>query len=210
MPQEPLRELLSTGLLGAATLASAWCAYQAALWSGEQTRRLTEAAAAHFQSLRSTSEWHVLTSIDVSTFLSYLHDDVRGDRRMADYTREHARPEFRPALEDWIAERQAGREPPELPFHSLRYRPGAAVAAAALNDQANAATMAANRANEHADLFVLHTVMFAIALFFLGTASVAHFRAVRWAMSGLGAVAVILSTLSMARLPRARSAPRRS
>jgi hypothetical protein len=209
MPHE-LRELLSAGFLGAATVASAWCAYQAALWSGEQVRRLAQAATAHFQSVQSTSEWHVLTSIDVNTFLSYLHDDARGDRNMADYTRDHARPEFRPALDEWIAERQAGHEPRDIPLKSPRYRPAAAAAAAALNDEANAATMAANKATEYGDLFVLHTVMFSVALFFLGIASVAYFRAVGSAMSVLGAVVVILSTLSMARLRRAPSAPHRS
>ena len=129
---------------------------------------------------------------------------------MAEYARGHARPEFRAALDDWIAEGQAGREPRDLPFNSPRYRLGAAAAAAALNNQANAATMAANKATEYADLFVLHTVMFAVALFFLGTASVAYFRAVGMAMSLLGAAVVVLSTLSMARLPRAPSGPRRS
>jgi hypothetical protein len=205
-----LRELFSAGLLGAATVASAWCAYQAALWNGEQTRSLVQASTAYFQSLQSTSEWHVLTSIDVSTFLSYLHEDLRGEGKLAEYIRGHARPEFRPALDDWIAERQAGREPGDLPFNSSHYRLGAAVAAGDLNNQANAATIAANKATEYADLFVLHTVMFAVALFFLGTASVAHVRAVGLAMSVLGTLAVILSALSMARLPRAPSAPGRS
>jgi hypothetical protein len=34
-------DLLSAGLLAAATVASAWCAYQAALWSGDQLRGLS-------------------------------------------------------------------------------------------------------------------------------------------------------------------------
>ena len=129
---------------------------------------------------------------------------------MAEYARGHARPEFRPALDDWIAEGQAGREPRELPFTRRATGWGAAAAAAALNNQANAATMAANKATEYADFFVLHTVMFAVALFFLGTASVAYFRAVGMVDVVLGAVVVVLSTLSMARLPRAPSGPRRS
>ena len=107
----------------------------------------------------------------------------------------------------WTSALPRRREPHDIPLISPRYRPRAAAAAAALNDAANAATIAANDANANADLFVLHTVMFAIALFFLGTASVVHFRAMRWAMSVLGAVAVVLSTLSMTRLPRAPRLP---
>jgi hypothetical protein len=132
----------------------------------------------------------------------------RTDVASAEYLRQHARPEFRSALDSWIAEREGGREPRELPFKSPRYRLEPVSLAAQLNGQASAATTAANEANGRSDLFVLHTVMFAVGLFFLGMSSSVHRRAVGRVMLLLGALVVILSTISMARLPRAPSAPR--
>lgn len=209
-PRRDRTDLISAALLGLATLASAWCAYQSGLWGGEQTRNLARTSALHFEALRQISEAETLQLVDVSTFLSYVEKDAGGDRTLAEYFRQHARPEFRAALESWIAERESGHEPRALPFKSPRYRLEPASLAAQLNEQANAANTAANEANGHGDLFVLHTVMFAMALFFLGTSSAAQRRTFQRTMLLLGTLVLVLATISMARLPRAPSAPHRS
>jgi ribosomal protein S18 acetylase RimI-like enzyme len=144
-------DIISAALLGVATLASAWCAYQSGLWGGEQTRNLAKTSALHIEALRQASEAETLQLVDVNTFLSYVEKDATGQRKVA-----------------------------------------------------------ANEANGYGDLFVLHTVMFSMALFFLGTSSAARRRGFQRMMLLLGALLLVLSTISMARLPRAPSAPRRS
>jgi len=54
---------------------------------------------------------------------------------------------------------------------------------------------------------VLHTVMFALALFFLGTTSDARRRHVRIATLAFGALVLALATVSMARIPRGPPVP---
>ena len=203
-------EVLTAGLLAAATVASAWCAYQAALWSGEQTRQLATANTQHFESLEKTSDADVAVIVDVTTFINYLESEARSDRKMADYIGSHARAEFRPGLDHWIAERRAGREPAELPFHPPGYKLAAREAARELETKADQATQTANMANNYSDLFVLHTVLFAMALFFLGSSSAARSRGVRRAMMIVGALVLVLSVISMASLPRAPRAPGRA
>lgn len=213
MSQESRREkveLAAAVLLAVATVASAWCSYQSALWGGEQTASLAQADALHFRALELTGEAQSLQLVDVGVFLNYVAKEASGERKVADYFRRGARPGFRPALESWIAERAAGREPRELPFKSPLYKVEPAAKAAEANHQAEAATNAANEANGRSDLFVLHTVMFAMALFFLGTASAVDSRTTKRVMLLLGGLVVILSVISVARLPRASSAPRRS
>jgi hypothetical protein len=190
-------------LLAAATAASAWCAFQAALWSGDETRQLAKANSAHFDALRQSNEANVLTLVDVDTFLSYLDHSARGDTKTVDFIRGHARPEFRPALDDWIREREAGRDPQTLPFKSPRYRRTADDAARALEHDAEIATDRANSANGRADIYVLYTVLFAMVLFFLGTASSARRSGIRRVMAALGALVFAASVLTMLRLPRA-------
>jgi hypothetical protein len=201
-------DIWSAILLAAATVASAWCAYQASLWSGDQLRELATANAAHFESLRDDNLATSARMMDVSTFLNLIESDARGDHKMALYIREHARPEFRPVLQDWFERRQAGHEPPGLPFQQPNYRLAAQERAEVSLTKANAATQAANRANDHGDLFVLHTVLFAIALFFLGSASSAGRHFIRKTMLVLGTLVFVLTVLSMMRLPRAPTAPR--
>jgi hypothetical protein len=203
-------DVWSAVLLAAATVASAWCAYQAALWGGDQLRQLATANAAHFKSLRDDNVASASRLIDVGTFLNVIESDTRGDHQIASYIIEHARPEFRATLEDWFERRRAGHEPVELPFAQPSYRLAAEERAEVSLREANAAIKAANEANGHGDLFVLHTVLFASALFFLGSASSASRRFLRKSMLVLGTAVFVLTVLSMIRLPRAPTAPRPS
>jgi hypothetical protein len=203
-------DVWSAVLLAAATVASAWCAYQAALWSGDQLRALATASAAHFWSMRYDNMASAARLIEVGTFLNLIESDARGDHQMVTYIREHARAEFQPTLDDWFERRRAGHEPPGLPFQQPSYRLAAEERAQVSLREANTATQAANAANDHSDLFVLHTVLFASALFFLGSASSAGRRFLRKSMLVLGTGVFILTVLSMMRLPRAPTAPRPS
>jgi hypothetical protein len=196
-------EVVTAVLLAVATVASAWCAYQAALWSGDQTRDLAKANNAHFRSLRASNDASVALLIDVTTFINYVESEARGEQKTGDYIVAHARQEFRPVLERWIAERRRGGDAIDPPFKPPRYKLAGLEKANELAGEADAATQAANEANERSDLFVLHTVLFAIALFFLGSSSAARHRGVRRAMMVAGALMLVLSVISMARLPRA-------
>jgi hypothetical protein len=190
-------------LLALATTASAWCAYQSSLWSGEQTRALAGANAAQFEAVRDVNAATKDVIVDVTTFLDYLHDVARGDHKVAGYLRRHARPEFRPALERWIAATDSGRIDGPLPFTSSDYRVGAMKRADALQARAAELTATANHANETSDRFVLHTVLFALALFFLGTSAQALNRIVRRATLGFGAVVLVVGLISASRVQRA-------
>jgi hypothetical protein len=201
-------EVVTAGLLAVATVASAWCAYQAALWSGDQTRNLAKANAAHFQSLRKSNDANIALLIDVTTFINYIESEARGEKKTGEYILAHARPEFRPQLKRWMEERKTAGETAELPFKPPGYKLAALQKANALAQEADEATQSANEANARSDLFVLHTVLFAISLFFLGASSSARHKGVRRAMLIVGALALVLSAISMARLPRAPHPPR--
>jgi hypothetical protein len=77
-----------------------------------------------------------------------------------------------------------------------------------LSAAGRAASEASNQANGHSDLYVLHTVLFALSLFFLGSSSSARHAGVRRTMSILGGLVFVVAVISMARLPRAPDAPR--
>jgi hypothetical protein len=197
-------ELVASILLAAATVASAWCAYQSALWNGEQIRAMAKSNEAHFAALQKSNVANSLLLIDVSVFLNYIKDRTSGDINSAEYVRRHARPEFRPALEGWIADTRAGKDTGDgdLPFRRPDYRIAEMTESKALDRKASTALAEANRANGNSDLFVMHTVFFALALFFLGTAGQTNGRLVRRAMLVFGALAFTVTMISMTRIPR--------
>jgi hypothetical protein len=202
-------EVVSWALLTAATIASAWCAYQASLWNGVQTRSLARANTAQFASVRKTSIVNRNQSIDVGTYLSYIEAQLHGDVKITQFLRTHARPEFKPALEAWIADGGQGRSSGLNPFALPEYRLADQEAASKLEAEAASNIAVANAANDTGDSYVLHTVLFALSLFFFGGTSESRRSGMRRVMLTLGALVFLLTMTSVIRLPRASSPPLR-
>ena len=148
--------------------------------------------------------------IDVGTFINYVGADLRGDRKLAGFLRAHARPGFKPALEAWLADEATGRADALNPFARPEYHIAEQKTVADLDEQALSDLATANADNATSDAYVLHTVLFALSLFFLGATSEARKRTFRRAMLAMGALVFTLTVISVARLPRAHhpSVPR--
>lgn len=196
-------DTLSSLLLAVATIASAWCAYQASVWNGVQTRALAAASVAQFAAARDASVVNRNVSIDVGVFLHYVEADRRGDRKTMAFLQAHARPEFRPALNAWIADETAGRLDVPLPFLRPEYRIAAQDRIDDLDGRVAMQLGVANAANSHSDAFVLHTVLFALSLMFLGATAQARRRRTQFMMLIFGALAFMATFASMTRLPHA-------
>jgi hypothetical protein len=201
-------ELVASILLAAATVGSAWCASQSSLWNGEQTRSLAAATSAQFASSRKATIANRNATIDVTFFLEYVTANLHGDTKVAEYLREHARPDFKPALEAWIADKEAGSTELKNPFVRPEYKVAETNESLALDARAASERVKANTANAYSDAFMLHTVYFALSLFFLGATTQARNNTIRRAMLVMGALAFAVAVVSMVRLPLA--APLRS
>jgi hypothetical protein len=193
-------EIVAGILLGVATVASTWCAYQATLWSGEQTRTLAKANARQFESMRGTMAASRETLVDVMTFLSYMQAEERNDVRAQNYIRAHARLAFRPALNAWIADKTRNDS---TPFKRPEYRNLEEEAALAAQQDATNDYAFANRANDTSDIFVLHTVVLAMALFLLGAATQVKSSVAQRGLLIFGALVLVLTLTSMATRPHA-------
>jgi hypothetical protein len=194
-------DVISSALLAAATVASAWCAYQASVWNGVQTRALATASVAQFAAARDSSVVNRNVTIDVGVFLRYVEADQRGDQKSTVFLRTNARPEFRPALEAWIADQSAGHKDVPLPFLRKEYRLSAQDRIYDLDQNVSRDLDVANAANHHSDAFVLHTVLFALSLMFLGATAQARRRRSQITMLIFGGLAFMATFMSMARLP---------
>src|SRR5438477_7303588 len=86
-------EITCAVVLSLATMSSAWCAYQATLWSGVQTFRLDAAQKAGRESSAIHMEALQLRAFDASMFLSYVNAKNEGNERQEQFLFKRFRPE---------------------------------------------------------------------------------------------------------------------
>jgi hypothetical protein len=203
-------EVIATLILGATTALSAWCTYQAQLWNSEQLWQMVRAGQLGAQTAEAASTVTRQALVDIMTFANVLQNEARGDRRTARSFADVARPEFRPALEAWLAKRAESGPTASTPFEDVSYRNALHKTSRDLRKQTNEVVLAASVANHNGDLFVMRTVMLALALFFAGIASQMRSRAGRRLSLSIGAVILVVTVLSLARLDRAPRPQRRT
>ena len=162
-------ELFATVLLAVAAVATAWSSYQASRWSGEQSIAFSASNAARVNASRASATADQQTQIDVSTFIAWANAYATRDTRLTNFYFRRFRPEFRPAVDAWVATRPL-KNPgaPLTPFTMPQYRLAERAKAARLDAEAALQTSLAKRNNQRSDNYVLAVVLFASSLFFAG------------------------------------------
>jgi hypothetical protein len=172
-------EIMAVVLLAVATMGSAWCAYQASAWNGEEARLGREASEARLEASRVFALATQKITFDTNFIAQYaaaIADDK--PELAAFYLDTLARPELRPLLEEWKAEVDAGNSPTPL-FENEEYL------AEQLAPYQEASALGESLSNESllagdtGDQYVLATVVLAIALFFAGMTTSFRVRVVR-------------------------------
>jgi hypothetical protein len=209
VPNGPARaerrlELAAVLLLALTTLATAWCGYQAARWSGEQSEHFARASGTRIKAQQASTRAGQLRIDDLLYFNGWLDARESGNRRLAAIYRRRFRPEFEPAFRAWIAQRpfdntRTARGPLYLP----EYRLADSAQSARLDDKADVLFEEGTDAKRTDDRYVLSTVFFAAVLFFAGISLRLDWRPLRLAVLGMafallsGGVIFVL-TLSVA------------
>jgi hypothetical protein len=190
-------ELVAAVLLATATIATAWAAYQARQWTGEQAREYSVGTASRIAENRAAAVANRDVQIDVATFIQWVDARERRDAALARFYRTRFRDEFKPAFASWLADPDA----PETPFAMPQYRLAATGEADRLESTAAAASERAQAANERAGDYMLAVVLFASALFFAGISTRLESPAVRRAILGLGSVVLLATLVWLATFP---------
>jgi hypothetical protein len=195
-------EIVATLLLALATVATAWSAYQARQWTGEQSQGYSKATAARIAINRVSAVANRQVQIDVATFIQWIDAREQGRHRLADFYRARFRDEFKPAFAAWLATHPlTNAAAPPTPFAMPEYRLEANAEAEQLEGEAAANSEAAKNANQRADNYMLAVVLFASALFFAGISTkLQSFRA-RTVVLGLGCVLFLGTVIWLATLP---------
>jgi Domain of unknown function (DUF4337) len=179
-------------LLALATVATAWSGYQASRWNGEQAKSFSRANAARIESTRAANLANAQTQIDVATFTQWVDAYAQEQTELADFYYERFRPEFKPAMDAWIATRPLQNpDAPLTPFAMPEYQVAARQEGQQLEAEADALSAQARANVQRATNYVLAVVLFATALFFAGMAARFRTHRLRVALLAFGVVIVV-------------------
>lgn len=195
-------EIVSTILLALATVATAWSAYQARQWTGEQSQGYSKATAARIAVNRAAAVANRQVQIDVATFIQWIDARESGNDRLAGFYRARFRDEFKPAFDAWLATKPlTNPDAPKTPFELPQYRLKSSAEAESLEASAAAGSAGAAAANQRANNFTLALVLFASSLFFAGISTKLGSIQARTATLVLGCVLFLGTLVWIATLP---------
>jgi hypothetical protein len=181
-------EIACALVLALATMASAWCAYQATLWGGVQTFRLAAASKAGRDNVKNSIEGMQARSFDATMFIHYLEARAQGRKDLEDLLYRRFRPEMKRAVDAWLKTEPFAN--PEAPPHPLKMKEYVLEVETEAGKQAEIGIQMetdAKHANENSDRYVLLTVLFASVLFFGGITGMID---IPWLRKTLGILAL--------------------
>ena len=195
-------ELAATLLLALATVATAWSGYQSTRWNGEQAKAAARANALRIESAKAADLANTQTGIDVATFTQWANAYARDETELADFYFKRFRPEFRPAVDAWVATTPLKNpDAPLTPFAMPEYELAANAEADQLNAEAELKAAESRRDIQRASNYVLGVVLFASALFFAGMSAKLTSPRLRVAMLVIGSAVFIGTALWIATSP---------
>jgi hypothetical protein len=197
-------EVVAAILLSLATVLSAWGAYQATRWGGNQANSYAAAATYRAEAASHNTVASRQIQIDVATFLAWSDAALGGDEQLAKYIEDRFRPEFLVAFEAWLGERPPNVQliPLGTPFAQPEYVLAEQVATDAAQMKAEEASADARYANQISDNFVLTAVLFASVLFFAGIAAKFRPQWIRWAMLSIALLVFVIGLIVEFSLPQ--------
>ena len=167
--RERMLELGAVLLLSLTAVATAWSGYQAARWSGEQSKSYARANTIRIQSQKASTRAGQLRIDDLLDFNGWLNAHDAGDARLTLIYERRFRPEFRPAFHAWLAQHPfTNPQAVPGPLYMPQYHPAALTRSAALDAEADGLYTEGTDAKANDDHYILSTVFFAAVLFFAG------------------------------------------
>jgi hypothetical protein len=196
--QSRLLEMFTVAILGIATVASAWCAFQSSRWNDVSDDEARTATDLRVEQSRLYSQGTQIGLYDTQIVTAYA--SALADKNEALQTFLHdslMRPALVPIVDDWLASIRAGATDVTGLLENPDYLDGLFGPANAVGEEVTAATTRSTDAGSNADGYLRTTLFMASALFFAGV--VTSFKA-RGAKAVLLLSALMLLALGAAQI----------
>ena len=196
-------ELFAAVLLGLATVATAWCAYQAAQWNNRETDDARTAAEDRLEASRLFTLGSQKVAYDATLAALYAQAIVNDQANLQQFYRDNLiRPDFLPVIQQWEQERASGQPFTKL-LDNKEYMDAQFADSTEKDASAAAALVKSQEASDNASQFIQMTIFFASALFFAGITSNFRARGVRLLLLLVAAVVFAAGAAGISDLPMA-------
>lgn len=189
-------------LLSLATVATAWCSFQAATWAGISQRQMNLSAAASRQAVTAQLQSYQMSLLDVLLFSQHINARASSNEALARFYSDRFRGEAKTAFEAWMATRPfENTNASSHPFVTNLYQPRLLLEADRHEVESQRLWQQAGEAGRTGRNYVLVTVVLASSLFCSGTASKFDKPWIRRAVLGLGLAAFLFAAVRLLMLP---------
>ena len=155
-------------LLAAASVGSAWSAFQVSQWNGIETDEARASAAFRIEASREYALATQIVAYDVSSVTQYAEAVVADNADLQLFLRQTiVRPGFLPILEEWQQQIDAGELPTNL-LQDEEYLTDLFAKSEGADGGALESSARSEEAGNTADDYIRLTLFFATALFFAG------------------------------------------
>lgn len=195
-------ESIALVLLSLATVGTAWCSYQAAVWGGVAQRLTNLSAAASRRAAAAQLQNNQMAMLDVMLFSQYINARATTNEPLARFYADRFRGEAKAAFQAWLAT-QPFEHPDAVthPFTTNFYQPRLLAEANLAETESQQLWQQGGDAGRVSRGYVLITVLLATALFCGGTASKFDVVGVRRAVLWLGLGTFIFAAVRLLSLP---------
>jgi hypothetical protein len=195
-------------ILAVAGVFSAWAAFQASLWGGEQATAFAEANRLQTEASRLDIVATQRQGAALAVAHAWLNATISGDKTRAAFYERHLQPHQRELFNEWRARLPAdianakvdGSQPP-IPLPDVLS--GGREAARSARSEGEAAFREGQAANEISDRFTFTTVLLSLVLFLAGTGQLLRMRLARNLVIALAGVLLVGAASYALTIPRA-------
>ena len=206
--QDPeIADIAAGVILAVAGLLSAWAAFQASVWGGEQATAFAEANRLQTEASRLEIVAMQRQTAAMTVAHAWLDATVKGDELRAFFYERHLQPNQRRIFEEWRARLPADirrtkidRNEPPIPLPDVLS--GGQEAARAARVEAETAFREGQAANDISDKFTFVTVILSLSLFMAGTGQLLRMRVARNVVIGLAGIILVGAAGYSLQIPR--------
>jgi hypothetical protein len=201
-PKHALFEPVALVLLSLATVGTAWCSFQAAVWGGVSQRTMNQSAVVGRHATANELQSLQLRLADVMLFSQYVNARAVSNESLAQFYADRFRDEAKTAFLAWMATHPfENPDAPAHPFVTNFYQPRLLEKARTAEAESERLWQQAGEAGRNSRGYVLITVLLASALFCGGTASKFDALWIRRAVLALGLAAFVFAIARLVLLP---------
>jgi hypothetical protein len=186
-------EIFAVMLLGIATVASAWCAYQSSQWDNQETREGRTATETRIEETRLYTRGTQLGMYDTTILTSYASAVANKQTVLSGFIMDTlVRPELAPIIREWEDKIASGDSDVSGLLDNPEYLDSLFADADAAEALAREADDRSEAAGRNANDYLMTTLFMASALFFAGVLTSLQSRAAKLLL-----LAAAISTLAI-------------